>query len=345
MLTTQIRADGYQLLSAVFAPTAPAYLRQVPAVDVLRRVWVQQFYGPASREVWRSMEDSPPRAREITSPYDVDARYATKREITWVGYKVHVSETCDADGPNVLTDVTTTPSTTLDHSVTQPLQTTLVEQGLPPATHLLDTGYVDAENVVVSQEAHGIAICGPLPPDTSWQARAKDGYDSSQFRLDWAAEQATCPKGTVSSGWREGEDRHGERVVRISFPVGVCRPCPARIPCTTATSTGRKLTVRSQAEQEAVWAARHQQETAAFWEAYAARAGIEGTLSQGIRVCGLRQTRYIGEAKVHVSQLLVATAINILRVVAWLSGRARATTRISRFAALADAPRLRMAPV
>jgi transposase len=256
-----------------------------------------------------------------------------------------VSETCDAEGPNILTDVTTTPSTTLDHSVTQPLQTTLVEQGLPPAMHLLDTGYVDAENMVVSPAAHGIGICGPVPPDTSWQARAEDGYDSSQFRLDWAAEQATCPKGTVSSGWRVGEDRHGARVVRISFPVGVCRECPARGQCTKATNTGRKLTVRQQAEQEAVWNARRQQETAAFWEAYAARAGIEGTLSQGIRVCGLRRTRYIGEAKVHLSHLLMATAINILRVVAWRGGRARATTRISRFAALANEPRLGMAPI
>ncbi len=220
-----------------------------------------------------------------------------------------------------------------------------MEQGLPPARHLLDTGYVDAENMVVSQAAHGIAICGPVPPDTSWQARAEGGYASSQFHVDWAAEQATCPQGTVSSGWREGADRHGERVVRISFPVGVCRECPARPQCTKATSTGRKLTVRPQAEQEAVWAARRQQQTAAFWEVYAARAGIEGTLSQGIRVCGLRRTRYIGEAKVHLSHLLVATAINILRVVAWLSGRARATTRISRFAALAEPRHLSMAPV
>jgi transposase len=342
-LTALIRADGYHLLSAVCAPTTPAYLRQVPAVTVLRQVWVQQFYGPASSDLWRSMEDSPPRSSEITSPYDVDARYASKRDIAWVGYKVHVSETCDADHPSILTDVTTTPSTTLDHSVTQALETTLVEQGVPPAIHLLDTGYVDIENVVVSQEAHGIAICGPLPPDTSWQARAEDGYDSSQFRVDWAAEQATCPKGQVSSGWREGKDRHGQRVVRISFPVGVCLQCPVRGQCTQATSTGRKLTVRLQAEQEALWRARREQQTAAFWEAYAARAGIEGTLSQGIRVCGLRRTRYIGEGKVHLSHLLVATALNILRVVAWMGGRVRAATRISRFAALSDAPRLSIA--
>ena len=94
-----IRADGYQVLTAVFDAAAPPYLRQVPAVDVLRQLWVQPFYGPTAPELWRSREDSPPRASAITSPYDIDARYATKREITWVGSKMHVSETCDADRP------------------------------------------------------------------------------------------------------------------------------------------------------------------------------------------------------------------------------------------------------
>ncbi len=267
-----------------------------------------------------------------------------KRGSAWVGYKLHVTETCDADRPHVITDVTTTPSTTLDHTITQPLQTTLVEQGLSPGTHLLDTGYIDIENMVVSQEAHGIAICGPLPPDTSWQARTADAYDSATFQVDWEREQATCPQGQVSSGWRVGEDRHGETVIRISFPVGACPACPARIHCTRATSTGRKLTVRPEVEQTALQAARVRQQTAGFWEAYAARAGIEGTLSQGIRRCGLRRTRYIGGDRVHLSHLLVATAMNILRVVAWLAGRPRAATRTSRFAALANVRRLSMAP-
>ena len=343
-LAATIRADGYHLLTAVFDPAALDYLRQIPAVESLRQVWVQQFYGPAAPEFWRSMEDSPPRASEITSPYDVEARYATKRDIAWVGYKLHVTETCDADRPHIITDVTTTPATTLDHAITQPLQATLVEQGLPPQTHLLDTGYVDAENLMVGHVAHGIAICGPVPPDTSWQGRTAQGFDSTRFQLDWAMAQATCPQGQVSSGWRMGEDRHGQTVVRISFPLGACARCPARVQCTQATSTGRKLTVRPQAVQAALEAAREQQQTAAFWEAYAVRAGIEGTLSQGIRICGLRRTRYIGQARVHLSHLLIATAINILRVVGWLAGRTRAATRTARFAALADVQRLSMAP-
>ncbi len=75
-LATTIRADGYHLLTAVFDDAAPVYLREVPAINVLRQVWLQQFYGPTAPQLWRSMADSPPRASEITSPYDVEARYA-----------------------------------------------------------------------------------------------------------------------------------------------------------------------------------------------------------------------------------------------------------------------------
>ena len=39
----QIGTDGVQVLTAVSAGAAPAWLREVPAVQILRRVWGQQF--------------------------------------------------------------------------------------------------------------------------------------------------------------------------------------------------------------------------------------------------------------------------------------------------------------
>jgi transposase len=92
---------------------------------------------------------------------------------------------------------------------------------------------------------------------------------------------------------------------------------------------------RTQAAHTALEAARKQQLTAAFWQTYAVRAGIEGTLSQGIRRCDLRHARYIGEAKTRLQHLLIATALNLIRAVNWLLETPRAPTRISRFAALA----------
>ncbi|MEO1401451.1 MAG: transposase [Cyanobacteria bacterium J06635_1] len=55
-----------------------------------------------------------------------------------------------------------------------------------------------------------------------------------------------------------------------------------------------------QAEHEAIQAVRQAQLTEEWKSRYNVRAGIEGTLSQGIRVFGMRRTRYIGLAKTHL---------------------------------------------
>ena len=53
----------------------------------------------------------------ISSPYDTDARYSTKREVEWVGYKAHLTETCDEDRPHLIVNVETTPATTPDDNM------------------------------------------------------------------------------------------------------------------------------------------------------------------------------------------------------------------------------------
>ena len=68
---------------------------------------------------------------------------------------------------------------------------------------------------------------------------------------------------------------------------------------------------------------------------YQKRAGVEGTLSQGVRAFELRQTRYIGLAKTHLQHLATAAAINLARINNWLMDVPLARTRTSRFAALA----------
>src|SRR3954452_3626406 len=62
----------------------------------------------------------------------------------------------------------------------------------------------------------------------------------------------------------------------------------------------------------------------AFAAPYRRRAGIEGTLSQGVRTMHLRRARYIGLAKVHLQHGLTAAALNLVRVAAWLAGTPRA---------------------
>jgi transposase len=108
--TRQVGGDGYALLEAVAAAETPAWLREAPAVETLRRVWLQQFYVESGQVRWRTeAEGIPPSALFISSPYDVEVRYAKKHTTTWVGYKVHLTESCEDDAPHLITHVETTP--------------------------------------------------------------------------------------------------------------------------------------------------------------------------------------------------------------------------------------------
>lgn len=338
-LAVQIGTDGFGLLSAITDPAAPTWLSDVPAVAVLRQVWAQQFVGPAPSVRWRTAEETPARGTMIASPYDPEARYGTKRNTEWVGYKVHITETCEPDAPLVVTQVTTTPGTTPDGSVLEQIQADLAAHEVTPNTHLVDTGYVDGEGIVRSAQTYRIALVGPVPPDTSWQARQKVGYAASDFQIDWSARRAVCPQGQVSTGWKAGPDRHDHAQVKISFPEAVCGSCAARPACTRATTAGREITVRPELEHTALQVARRQQQSAEWKATYNRRAGIEGSLSQGVRRCGLRRSRYIGLQKTHLQHGLTAVALNIVRVVQWLNEVPRAQTRRSAFARLAPAVR------
>jgi hypothetical protein len=91
--------DGFDLLEAVHADHAPAWLREVAAVVVLQTVWITQYHRTVTdgrqEVIWREDKYLPPSRDRICSPYDTDARYATKRGSGWEGYQVHLSETCD----------------------------------------------------------------------------------------------------------------------------------------------------------------------------------------------------------------------------------------------------------
>ena len=95
------------------------------------------------------------------------------------------------------------------------------------------------------------------------------------------------------------------------------------------------MALRPRERHEALQAARRHQETAAWKTEYAVRAGIEGTISEGVRSFGLRRCRYVGLAKAHLQHVITATAMNLSRLAAWLAGKPHGGTRVSRFARLA----------
>jgi transposase len=332
-LAVQIGADGFALLAAVWGADAPAWLREVPAVQILRQVWLQQYTrtpAPAgARVAWRSEADLPPLPQRLISPYDADARYGKKRSTAWLGYKVHFTETCAPDRPVLITDVQTTPPLTVDSATLPQIQRALQQRALLPDQQAVDAGYIDAAVLVSSQDQYQVDLVGPPLADTSWQARAGQGFAARDFTIDWAAQRAVCPNGQTSIAWHEKQER-GQPVVAIYFSRTECGRCPRRANCTRAAA-GRRLTLRPESEYLALAAARERQGSEAVTQAAACRAGVEGTHAQGVRRCGLRQCRYVGAAKGHLHSLLVGTALNFVRVAAWLLGTPRARTRESAF--------------
>lgn len=329
--------DGASLLSAVYAASAPAWLCEIPAVQILRRVWVQNFYWEEGELRWRELSNMPSAGALINSPYDPQALYAQKRETSWIGYKVHVTETCDDDAPHLITHIETAPAPQADDDAIPRIHEALAAQQLLPEKHVVDTGYVDAQELVRSREDYGVDLFGPTREDYHWQAREGTGFEASQFAIDWQKESVTCPAGQTSRSWSPVEDRRGNPVIKIKFAVQDCRPCPHRQHCTHTHSTSprRVLTVRPEPEYQALQVARERQATQEFKTAYNRRAGIEGTLSQGIRAFDLRHARYRGQAKVHLQQVFTATALNFCRMYAWLTEQPRAKTRQAAFVRLA----------
>jgi transposase len=335
-LAERIGADGYHLMTAIYASAAPALLRQLPAVETLRRVWIQQFMLEADQVRWRSVDNQPPAEAKIVSPYDVEARYGTKRQTEWVGYKVHLTETCDPELPHLITQVETTPAPTADGQVLADIHTALAAKDLLPAIHLVDNAYVDAD-AIVDGEQQGVELLGPVRPDHSWQAKAQQGFELAAFVIDWQAQTVTCPGAQTSRSWQPLRQRSRQDLIEVRFDPQQCRTCVLRTPCTRSESRGRSLTLRPQTQHAALQARRTYQTTADFKQRYAQRAGIEGKLSQGVRAFDLRSARYIGLAKTHLQHLLTAAAMNLTSAVAWLRGAVRASTRCSSFAALATA--------
>ncbi|MDK1473375.1 IS1182 family transposase [Streptomyces sp. 549] len=339
-LIERIGADGLMLLEAVHRPDAPVSLRLLDRVRTLRQMWIQQYLVDDGQVRRRDLKDRPPGAERLVTPYDTDARGSVKRGIFWDGYKVHLTETCEPESPNLITHVATTDSTVQDVRLVAPIHAHLAERDLLPERHLVDAGYATAREVVTARRDHKVDLMGPILASTSWQAKDGGGFSQADFAIDWDNRRVTCPNGRSTDQWREDRSQQGAAVVRVRFPLATCRPCEVRAQCTrtdTKADRGRHITLRPRSEQEVIQQARAREDAREWKEQYAHRAGVEGTISQGVRAFGLRRCRYHGLAKARLQHQLTATAMNFHRLNAWWTEVPRARTRTSHLAALRPA--------
>jgi transposase len=354
--------DGYALLEAACDSSAPAWLRELPAVEVLRLVLLQNYTRTITgngREVIKRREKEPegdglpPGHLRIASPYDTDARWGVKREEFWLGYKLHITETrddappCDcgpaAGGghgkscahlafPNLITSVATTDATVTDNQMTGAIHAGLAGKNLAPGRHYLDSGYLSAAVVVSALTTWGIALIGPLLADTSAQARAGHGYARADFAVDYDTMTVTCPQGRTSSSWTPCTQR-GQAAAVATFSAGDCGPCPARPRCTASGKKRRQLTILPRDLAEAQAGARAAGQTLPFQADYARRAGVEGTMHQAASH-GARRARYRGLPKTRLDHAYMACALNLLRLEAFRTGTPLDRQRTSHLARL-----------
>lgn len=328
--------DGFALLGALYDPRSQPWLRELPAVQTLRTVLLQNYTRTTARG---GRETVARRARteeggdglapghlRIASPYDRDTRWSAKRDTFWNGFKLHVSESCtDAPekhrtAPNLITNVATTASTVPDTKALDGVHQQMQRRGLLPGEHYLDSGYPSADLIVKSRHAYGIALITPVLLDHSRQAREGAGFGADAFTIDWKYQQVTCPQGQVSSSWSPCT-QHGHPMIVVAFTKPTCGPCPVRESCTTSRRGMRQLTLNPRPLTDALRTARAQQAGRDWRDAYALRSGVEGTIRQALAVTDSRRARYRGLAKTHLEHVYSAVALNLIRLNAWWNGK------------------------
>jgi transposase len=306
--TKSVRAgkDGFWLLGMI-DQSGSSVLRRLPEVSVLRQVLAEQFPdGP----------DAPPPAKRpsgknmIESPHEPEVRFGKKRDKKWRGYKVQVTETCNEGLPNLIVDLEPSGAAGHDSRELTAIQERLAERVLSPEEQYVDQGYVSGE-LIRSSQADGIRLMGKPPADT----HPYKSFRQEQFRIDELAQQAICPAGQSSSSWHEThrEGWPANKVV-IHFSAPLCRACTFFNQC-THNPKGR--TVELHPFRAILTERRKEAQQPDFRKQLNLRAGIEGTISELVRMYRLRYCRYRSKFKLLLQGCFTAIAANLRRLGRW----------------------------
>ena len=328
--------DGYRLMDANETSTLSVELTALSKVEILKKLWERHYERKGNQVRWREKGELSKAAQSIESPYDPDARFSTKRGKDWVGYKAHFTESCNEESPNIIVNVFTTAATEQDVSCTESIHQVLAKKQLKPEKHYVDAGYTDAEILANSQIKHDIELIGPTRVNPNWQSKIEDGITLYDFNIDWVNQVVTCPGNKTSTAW--GSYRIGGayplNIIQARFSHKDCSVCELKPLCTRSEKQGRYLNFQPRAQYEAL---KHMRKFIASEEGqqeYRIRAGVEGTIAQAVGVFGGRRSRYRGQSKTHFQQLMIASAINLVRIDNFLQDKPRGKAYTSRFAKL-----------
>jgi transposase len=304
--------DGFWFLAQI-ERSAPAEARMLSEVGVLRAVLQQQYpQGPQSGPV----KDRPAGRGVIETPHDPEARGSKKRHKSWVGYKEHITETCDEKLPSLIVDVEVTDATVGDNDELPEIQGRLAEREMQPGKQLVDQAYMSGPNLARSTE-EGTDLVGRPEQDHG----APEGYRQANFQTDEEKKEAVCPAGHKNVVWSEKLIGDGERCrVEIRFASKTCQECRAFGVCTKSTQ-GRSLALNPY--RDLLEPCRARAKTEEFKQEFKLRSQIEGSISELVRGYGARHARYRGRAKNRLQACFTATAANLKRTIRWSLQRER----------------------
>jgi transposase len=257
-------------------------------------------------------------AGAVCNPHEPEAQWCSKstiRDKTWIGYKVQVAETVQAEPclpgeptRNILTAVATQNATESDQPGMAQVFREQAEQGLErPEALYVDGAYVYAEALHEAQ-TQGRELHGPARPSP------KQGpvFPVDQFDVHVEDRAAVCPAGQASGhASRLQEEKTGKVIYRIEWNRTLCQACPLRGQCLGARQTHRTIEVGQY--HTLLQARRREMQTQAFQQDMRRRNGIEATQSELVRAYGLRRARYRGLAKVRLQNYFIGAACNIRR--------------------------------
>jgi len=312
--------EGQWLVSQVMT-TGSQTLQALPELALLRRV-LEEHFAPNAAGQLQTRPAGQVTGDVISSPHETEARYGNKGSHAWIGYKLHVTETIDADlGARFITDSTVTPAFIQDNTSILDIQQHLIERQVPPAQQYVDQGYMSGANLAASLEAC-IDLRGFIRDGNVTKPK---GFRLPDFSIDVAHRQATCPAGKQAIGWSAVDPKIRNNVAFLVSFGKQCQDCPFFGPnLCTDKKAGRTIAISRQ--HDLITARRAQSKTEAFHQEMQQRAAIEGTLSELVRAHAARRARYRGLPKNQLQANFTGAATNLKRLTRALYNNAERLT-------------------
>ncbi len=254
----------------------------------------------------------------MQSPYDPDAGYSGHKG---PGYFAHLTETCNNESTEIITDFFVVPAGDSDLKKGSVAIDNLAESNKQPDVLFADAGYPTAESLIEARKK-GTQIIAPI----SHGNIAKDAVCRDQFQFDDTTGKCiACPEGhaPVRHGMRTSSSKPN-KTLHAFFDAKECDHCPIREQCMTRPPNSRRPGSNRHIEIESHLIVKDralaEQKNAEWWERYKIRAGIEATMSEMKRVNGLGKLRVRYITRVILAVGFKVSACNVKR---WLGSAAK----------------------